>query len=228
MNNEVLLNNPAWSALTTEQSFFARGNEAFKRYQPGILSFAACADPGNSDPARLDEWLEAGESFYMIGELPAIPGNWKVEFTLPCFQMVLTTLNRNARSGDAPIRILGEADGEEMYELINSLQPGYYLKDTRQLGTYMGIHDNGKLVAMAGERMRMSGFTELSAICTHPSYTGKGYAQQLIIALCEQHKAAGITSFLHVSAANERAVSLYEYMGFRKRTSINFTKLKRI
>lgn len=225
--NEAILNNPVWGALTTEQIIFGRGNEQFKRYQPGTLAFAGCANPATADPAMLDEWLEAGESFFLIGELPEIPANWQVEFTLPCQQMVLSSLNDHIKSADLPVRILGESDCIEMYELINSLQPGYYFKDTRQLGTYMGIHQDGKLVAMAGERMRMNGFTELSAICTHPDYVGKGYAQHLITALCKQHMETGITSFLHVSSANERAIRLYEHMGFRKRMNINFTKLKR-
>jgi ribosomal protein S18 acetylase RimI-like enzyme len=224
--NDVLLDNPVWNALTTEQQVFARGTETFKRYQPGVLSFAACKNPETANPALLDSWLEEGEYFFMVGQLPKIPDNWTVVNTLPCAQMVLTELNTDLKNPDLPMRKLGEKDAEEMFNLINSLQPGYYFKNTRELGTYFGVHDNGKLVAMGGERMRPAGFTELSAVCTHPDYTGRGYAQRIIAALCNEHTQAGITSFLHVALANTRAIRLYEHLGFKQRRTIDFTKLR--
>ena len=224
--NYVLLDNPVWNALTTEQQAFARGTGTFKRYQPGVLSFAACENPETANPALLDAWLEEGEYFFLIGQLPEIPGNWTIVTTLPCAQMVLTELNSDIKNPGLPMRKLGEKDAEEMFNLINSLQPGYYFKNTRELGTYFGIHDNGKLVAMAGERQRLAGYTEISAVCTHPGYTGRGLAQQLITALCKEQKQAGITSFLHVALTNTRAIKLYEHLGFKQRRTIDFTKLR--
>ena len=114
-----------------------------------------------------------------------------------------------------------------MYRLINQVQPGYYLRNTCQLGSYFGIRKNGKLVAMAGERMRLTGFSELSAICTLPGYTGLGYAQQLMQKLCRLHVAAGIVSFLHVTLSNQRAIRLYRHMGFEKRREIVFRKIQK-
>ncbi|RFS19320.1 GNAT family N-acetyltransferase [Chitinophaga silvatica] len=224
--NDALLNNPVWSALTTEQASFARGGEIFKRFQPGVLSFAACQHPETDNPATLEPWLEENETFYLVGKLPEIPSKWHIINTLPCAQMVLTELNTDLKFSDLPIRRLGEKDSTEMFELINSIQPGYYFKNTHKLGSYFGIHLDGKLVAMAGERMKLAGFTELSAICTHPDYRGRGLAQQLIVALCEEHRQSGSTSFLHVATANTGAIKLYEHMGFRHRTEINFTKLR--
>src|SRR5206468_921875 len=105
-------------------------------------------------------------------------------------------------------------------------QPGYYNTGTRLLGSYLGIRQEGRLVAMAGERMRLPGFSELSAICTLAGYTGRGYAQQLIAQLCHLHTKNNIVSFLHVALTNQRAIALYEHMVFFQRRTIIFRKMK--
>ncbi|CAL1518766.1 GNAT family N-acetyltransferase [Chitinophaga sp. MM2321] len=226
---ETILDNPAWGSLISEHKHFAEGTDRVKRYRNSIVPFVACRDAGEDSMEDINPWISAGESFYIIGELPVLPKDWKVESELPCAQMLLTPgwSLPLPEEDDVTISLLGDADATAMYELINSVQPGYYNPDTRLLGTYYGIRQQGKLVAMAGERMRMTGFCELSAICTDPAYTGKGYAQRLITQLCRRHVAAGIASFLHVSLLNERAIRLYEHMGFTYRRSISFTKVKK-
>ncbi|QEC66495.1 GNAT family N-acetyltransferase [Panacibacter ginsenosidivorans] len=89
------------------------------------------------------------------------------------------------------------------------------------------IYQNGQLVSITGERMRMHGLTEVSAVVTHPEYTGRKYAQQLVAHVANKNLSAGITPFLHVAATNERAIKIYELSGFTKRRLINFTKIKR-
>jgi GNAT superfamily N-acetyltransferase len=222
------LDNPAWSALTTEQSAFAVGSDRAKRYSPGILPFAAVQQADAVATAELDHYMAAGESFYLIGELPPLPAGWKVEHELPCAQL-LAPVNLNCMPQPAErIVPLTATDKDDMFQLINSLQPGYYHPDTRQTGDYFGIRKDGRLVAMAGERMRMTGFNELSAICTHPDFTGHGYAQQLIAWLCRREVAAGIAPFLHVSLANQRALRLYLHLGFRHRRDITFRRMRKI
>ena len=225
-----LLDNPAWAALSTAQAVFATGTGSAKRYAPGLLPFTGCSAGGQGGMLELDVYMDAGESFFIIGDLPLLPEGWTVELELPCAQMLLqrmpapTVVPHVITPAVVP---LGAADAAEMLALITAVQPGYYLRGTHLLGNYSGIKENGRLVAMAGERMRMTGYSELSAICTLPGYTGRGYAQQLIVQLCQSHAAAGIMSFLHVSLANERAIRLYGHMGFVQRRTIVFRRIKK-
>lgn len=250
-----LLDNPAWSALTTIQANFAQGTAGAKRYRSGILSLVGFAADGAA--TDLDPFIAAGESFYILGALPILPEHWTPELELPCAQWVAPEDPDVLPAVQEEIVLLGEPDKEEMFQLINRVQPGYYYPDTRQLGDYFGvrvesdkyppdaengnlsafgpsatgahggIRREGRLVAMAGERMRMTGFSELSAVCTLPEYTGRGYAQQLISLLCRRQMAAGITPFLHVAKANQRALRLYEHMGFRHRRDVSFWRVKK-
>ena len=228
-----LLDNPAWSALTTVQSGFAVGGAAAKRYRPGVLPFAALPSGGRAGDldARSGD-LDAlyggsGESFFLIGHLPTLPAHWSLELELPCAQLLApedVSLFPAVRDEIIP---LGPTDKAEMFDLVDRVQPGYYLPGTPELGAYFGIRADGRLVAMAGERMRLTGFSELSAVCTLPEYTGRGYAQQLMGELMRQQIAAGIVPFLHVSLANQRALRLYYHLGFRHRREISFYRIRR-
>jgi GNAT superfamily N-acetyltransferase len=240
---EPILDNPAWSALNSVHQSFALGTERAKRYRPGVVPFVACnleERPGNANrpagkpgkisaAAELNPWIADGESFYMIGELPVLPPDWVIEHELPCYQMMGPASPAAIIKPSAGIGIIGlsEADKEEMFALINSVQPGYYEMDTRLMGAYYGIRQEGKLVSMAGERMRMEGFSEISAVCTHPGYTGRHYAQQLITHIGRRHNALGVRTFLHVAKANERAVRLYEHLGFTHRREIMFRRIRK-
>jgi ribosomal protein S18 acetylase RimI-like enzyme len=225
-NMETALDNPAWWALDSYHASFAVGGDLAKRYQPGILPFAACHPASQDSVAALDPLIKGGESFYLIGELPTPPAGWVIEVELPCAQMIGPAAITAPE--DVPISLLGEADKEEMYDLITGVQPGYYNRDTLRLGTYYGIRMNGRLVAMAGERLRLKRYTELSAICTHTEYRGQQYAQRLIARLCRMHYTSGIIPFLHVATSNERAIRLYEYMGFTHRRQISFWRIRKI
>jgi GNAT superfamily N-acetyltransferase len=221
-----LLDNPAWSALTTVQAAFAEGGNYGKRYRKGVLPFAALGPEGSA--ADLDPLMDAGESFYLIGELPKLPANWVLELELPCAQLLGPEHISDLPGVTEEIVYLGEQDKGEMFDLINRVQPGYYLPDTRQLGTYFGIRVEDKLVAMAGERMRMTGLSEISAVCTLPEFTGRGYAQQLMTRVIREIDHAAISPFLHVSRANSRALRLYEHLGFRYRRDISLYRVKKI
>lgn len=220
------LDTPAWNALTSVQQTFATGTGHVKRYRRGILPFAACEPGYENEIGSLSTLIEPGEIFYLIGELPPLPDYCTVLKKLPCVQMVLQK-PVPAIETNATFLPLSANDKEDMFNLINKVQPGYYEPDTYQLGNYFGIRQEGKLVAIAGERMRLSGLTEISAICTDPDYTGRKYAQQLIAALCQHNLQQGITPFLHVINTNERAIRLYEYMGFVVRRTISFWQIQR-
>ncbi len=120
---------------------------------------------------------------------------------------------------------LGEDDVQEMIALTKLTKPGPFATRTREMGDYFGIRKDGVLVAMAGERLRLPGFTEISAVCTHPEHLGQGYARQLITLLLKRIQGRGERAFLHVREENTRAVGLYERIGFRKRKLLRYVLL---
>ncbi|WP_205511553.1 GNAT family N-acetyltransferase [Longitalea arenae] len=218
------LDNPAWWALNSRQQSFSIGDKGVKRYQRRILPFTALEKARTENLITLAEWLEPGEIFYLIGELPPLPRGIQLLKELPCAQMILQKPLPDIEM-IVNISKLSAIHKEEMFRLINKVQPGYYEPETYQLGNYAGIWQNDQLVAIAGERMRLEQLTEISAICTDPAFTGRGYAQQLIVHLCKTNLEQGNTPFLHVLQTNERAIRLYEYLGFVTRRVISFWQL---
>jgi len=220
------LDNPAWWALAGVQQQFAVGAPHIKRYQHGILPFAAYQHGTSERITALDYWLKPGEVFFLIGELPSLPSHWTVLKELPCAQMLLQSDIATVDDG-VVVSALTAAHSADMFNLINLVQPGYYEPGTHQLGNYYGVWQQDKLIAVAGERMCMEQLTEISAICTHPDYTGRRYAQHLITHLCNANLSQGNIPFLHVLQTNQRAIGLYEYLGFTTRRMISFWKLQR-
>jgi predicted GNAT family acetyltransferase len=123
---------------------------------------------------------------------------------------------------------LGTQDSPEMIELTALTKPGPFGPRTHELGTYLGIRLQGKLVAMAGERLKVPGHTEVSAVCTHPEHTGKGYAAVLMAEVMRRIRKRGETPFLHVRADNERAIKIYKRLGFRERKLGHFAVLRKV
>jgi len=218
------LDNPLWYALKDTQQAFAIGSSHTRRYRSGILPFAAYDHHTPGNVTELDSLLEKDRVFFLVGALPALPSHWKLIRELPCAQMILDLPLAPAQDTSA-VAALTTADRDTMFELIQRVQPGYYEPDTHQLGDYFGIWQDDKLVAIAGERMRLEGMVEISAVCTDPAYTGRGYAQQLIVHICRTNLEKGNMLFLHVLTSNERAIRLYERLGFRRRREISFWKL---
>lgn len=219
------LNNPAWYSLTETHKNFAIGNEEIKRYQKDIAPFLAYSSGEEDVFIEPDQLIDVNDSFFIIGDLPSLPDNYHIESRLLCVQMICTTAVKI--NATAVIDELGEADEEQMTSLINLVQPGYYKSGTRLMGDYYGIRHNGQLISMTGERMRMISFTEISAVVTHPAFTGRGYARQLVAHTANKNLASGVIPFLHVAQTNERAIKLYEHLGFTQRRIIAFWKIKR-
>ncbi len=219
------LDHPAWFALTESHTHFAIGDDIFKRYQPHIVPFAAIAPGAEIVTTQLEQYTYPGESFFLIGDLPALPDTCTIENSLLCVQMIC--LDHPQGQPTAAIDTLGEQDETEMETLINLVQPGYYLAGTRLMGNYYGIRQNGALVAITGERMRLKSFTEISAVVTHPAFTGRGYAKQLVAHAVKEAFCAGTIPFLHVAATNTRAIGIYEGLGFTERRKISFHRIKR-
>jgi len=228
MHSDILykLDNPAWYALAEVHQSFAVCNFSIKRYQKNIVSFFAYDHAQKDAFLKADEITDVDESFYIIGDLPVLPKNYNVENRLSCVQMTCFELS-NLPEAYLAIDRLGENDEEEMLALINIVQPGYFLPGTRQMGDYYGVRQNGELVAITGERMRMNDLAEISAVVTHPEFTGRKFAQQLVAHTVKKNIAADIIPFLHVAESNERAINIYQGLGFSPRRLIDFWKIKR-
>lgn len=220
------LDNPVWHSLNEAHRSFALGDEELKLYPPNVSPFVGVNSNDRQILRKLDYYIRTDEPFFIIGDLPdAPPKNYVLHPVLICEQMVLTeTLEISATE---EIFYLNDDYDEPLTELVNFVQPGYFRKDTRLMGDYFGIFKERKLVAVTGERMRMDDFTEVSAVVTHPDFTGRGYAKQLIAHTVNKNLAAGITPYLHVAASNTPAIALYEKLGFRHRPKINVWKIRR-
>ena len=220
------LDNPAWHALTERHAGFARGTDELKRYDPTIVLFAGFDRTKENIAEQFDHVFAAGNSFFLFDDYPALRLNYIVETVVQCLQMFCeipmpVPITENIVPLDA-------SNQEEMYSLVSQVFPGYYLPGTALMGDYLGIFNEGKLVAMAGERLCLNGFTEISAVVTHPNYTGRKYAQQLVSQLNDKNLQDGNIPFLHTGSNNERAIKLYELLGYKKRRIIPVTKIKRV
>jgi GNAT superfamily N-acetyltransferase len=210
-----LFHHLVWNALHTMHARFAVNGTTAVRYPADVVPLAALADSAHSDLSPLEELLAPGERVYLIGPRPQPTRKLNVGPPLLCFQM-LFPLPPPSEGKASEVRILRMTpeDAPAMVALTDLAFPGFFRPRTNEIGTYYGIRINGELVAMAGERLAVPGLSEISAVCTHPAHTGKGYARLLMNRLLNDHARAGLKSFLHVSKTNTRAAAIYDRMGF--------------
>jgi GNAT superfamily N-acetyltransferase len=215
--------NLVWNALHTVHANFALNNSAAARYPADVVPYAALADPTHADLSPLEELLSSDDRVYLIGPKPAPTRLLGVGPPLDCFQMLFPAQPQaepTTRTDPAILRMTA-ADAPDMVDLTDLAFPGFFRRRTHQMGVYYGIRINRKLVAMAGERLAIPGYSEISAVVTHPTHTGKDYATLLMHRLLRDHASANIKSFLHVSQKNSRAVALYQHMGFVTLNSVS-------
>lgn len=220
-----VLDRPIWSALSTLQQHFSLGNDRARRFHEDVEPFAACIDDSPQSLDALGALLKPDDTVVMLQatESPC-PRGAKVEAAMQGVQMVLDKL-RSPR-GDAHIERLSTADTPAMIELATLTKPGPFLARTHELGTFWGVKENGRLIAMAGERMKLPGFTEVSGVCTDPAFRGRGLAALLSHHVAMDIVDRGETPFLHAFANNHAAISVYEALGFKLRTHVAVTVLK--
>jgi ribosomal protein S18 acetylase RimI-like enzyme len=215
------LDNVVWHSLNTRHAALAESFDEARRFIPEISTVAAFLEPTERGYASLAKLCEAGHvvNLALNGPLESIPPGWSFVRGTPMPQMVYEKDGRElAEPADGrEILELGAADAADMIELTELTKPGPFARRTHELGTYLGIRVDRKLVAMAGERLKVPGCTEVSAICTHPDHTGRGYAGVLTTEIMRRILARGETPFLHVRHDNRRAIELYERLGFRCR-----------
>ncbi len=224
------LPNPYWTALETEQSSIALGDALARRFPPDVIPFAGVREPTPEAVASLHRLLAPGEVVYITGtQHPAHPG-LSCTHSFPGLQMHHTgpVVPLPETSPAQPIEVLSGANAAEMVALTDVAYPGYFCQRTYTLGTYLGIRSpTGQLIAMCGERLAVPGRREISAVCTHPAHTGRGYAARLITDLLQRHQAAGLGSFLGVTGSNHRAIALYERLGFHIAGEIVWNRFER-
>ncbi|MET8153682.1 GNAT family N-acetyltransferase [Actinoplanes sp. NPDC049668] len=215
-----ILDNPAWAALTGPQAAFADRYGRSARFPADVSMFAALDDP--ADP---EAWHDLGRLAGPGGEVLVAaptqtpPPGWTWTGGVPGVQLVAASV---AAAPDPEAVVLTGADVPEILDLVERTQPGPFRKRTIDLGTYLGIRRDGALIAMAGERMRLPGYTEISAVCTDPAFRGAGLASRLIRAVSAGIQQSGAVPFLHTAAQNTGAIRLYEQLGFALRTDMEF------
>jgi predicted GNAT family acetyltransferase len=215
------LDRPAWTSLRTRQRALARGEGAALRYDGDYAIFAATADHEPASLAALGNLIAATGPAILLQKdpLPPVPGA-RVEKHRMGVQMIAEAL---AGASEIDFLELGDADAAEMRALATLTEPGPFFARTHRLGSFIGIRHEGRLVAMAGERMKPAEFTEVSGVCTHPDFRGRGYAGALMRVVAQRIAARGETPFLHAYADNRGAIALYESLGFRVRCEVNVT-----
>ncbi len=224
------LDRPVWNMLTGRQEYLAAVSGAAVRIDPGYGPFAAARDQNDAAQAALAASLRgADDEIWLVEreEWPA-PDGCQVLRTAPLVQMVADR-PMPLQEGDAIAEALGEADAAEMAALALATQPGPWGALTHRYGNAFGIRQDGRLLAMAGERMLPApGFDEVSGVCTWPEFQGQGHAARLIRRVMAGITARGSTPFLHSYAGNARAIGLYETLGFRIRTPMMVTVLGKV
>jgi predicted GNAT family acetyltransferase len=222
-----VLDRPVWESLVSRHATLSQGGPLAKRYVPDVNLFASARDDGAEALAALAELVKPGEHVYVL-QVPgiAVPETLHAAKTALGVQMVAARPIA-AEPGSDAVLPLGDADAPEMLALAQLTQPGPFLARTHVMGRFIGIRIDGRLAAMAGERMHVPGHTELSGVCTHPDFRGRGLARRLSATVCAGIEARGETPFLHAWKNNHSAIALYEKLGFRWRTDVNVTVLQR-
>jgi ribosomal protein S18 acetylase RimI-like enzyme len=229
-----VLDNPIWHALTSDQSELAEGDAWARRFPADIGPLAGLADQSAQAYESLARLAKPDEQLVLfLREPPLPPADWTLDVDGLLTQIVFEAddVISNGSSDNHVgllelIETMTEADIPAMLELTRLTKPGPFRRRTNELGLYLGIHLENQLAAMAGERLKPSGFTEVSAVCTHPDFQGRGAAQALILSVVEHIRQLGRTPFLHSRPDNTPAIRVYEKLGFRIRRMMHLAVLR--
>lgn len=221
-----ILDRPIWNALQTTHADLAEGGKHAMRYPPSIVPFAAAADETHESLEALENLPAADEVMAIVEAEPVtIPQGLTVVAEGKLVQMIAE--RPYERISDRRLQPLTIDDAEEMLALATLTKPGPFTLRAQSLGTFWGVKIDGRLVAMAGQRLRHPGFGELSGLCTHPDFQGRGLGTLLFRFVAGEISARGDTVFLHAYCTNTSAITLYKALGFTLRSEMNLRVVKR-
>lgn len=222
----VLLDQPVWSALATRHADLAKGDSLARRYPSEITALAGIREDSAECRAALARLPGTDEALVVLQAEPVrLPDELATVTTAEAVQMVAR--DPLPRIEDPRIVLLQDADAPEMLALATLTRPGPFSLGAARLGQFWGVRTDGRLVAMAGERMKQPGFAELSGVCSHPDARGQGYARLLSRFVAARISARRERPYLHAYATNAAAIGLYESIGFAIRRAMAVTVFKR-
>lgn len=221
------LDRPVWASLSTRHSALSVGNPLARRYAPDINAFASACDDSEPAMAALAGLVGPSEQIFVL-QVPRIvvPSGLIAIKSAKCVQMLASRAARPERTPNDILKLTG-TDAPEMLALARLTEPGPFYARTHRMGTFLGIRVDGRLVAMAGERFRFPGYTEVSGVCTHPDFRGRGFARMLSQAVAARIEARAERPFLHAWKTNVAAISLYKSLGFEVRAEVDVVVMEK-
>ena len=210
-----LLANISWHSLNGSHARYSSGTKVARRYARGFSPIIGFADVERPDFSALAPYCDLGEHFYCGGWSGPAPAGWQIEADSSAWQLIWAGQLPDAQETPGVVR-MGAEHLTAMLELVTMTQPGPFAERTIELGEYYGIFEAGRLVAMAGERFEVAQLKEISTVCTHPDFRGRGLARRLVEHLLHRALARGQMPFLHVMRENDAAGRIYERMGFHR------------
>ena len=215
------LANPVWHALGTMQQHLNAGNQQLRFFAPAVAPFAGMENWDTASLHHFEANMPAQRRLYLMQETAVvIPSSLQVHFTVPLYQMICADFQPAFE--DYPLVPLTEEHIPQMLALTALTKPGPFLAQTIRFGGYVGVFDGDQLIAMGGERLKVPGFTEVSAICTHPDYRGRHLARHILSQVSQQIIRRGEVPFLHSLTTNEPALKVYAQLGYRLNRNIFF------
>ena len=217
------LDNPVWHSLNEVHQKFSVDYGTMKFYHPDFCPFGGFIDPGHTLKS-IEGYSALTDNFYVVGDKPIFSERLALLKDLVCLQMVCEQPTRIEIIPEI-VELQSNDHKKDLISLVNLVQPGYFKNKTSELGKYYGIYTDGTLVAVTGERMKMNGYSEVSAVVTHPGHTGKGYAKQLVGYAVNKIFDENKIPYLHVAETNTKAIGLYRKLNFETRRKISFWNL---
>ena len=228
-NAPAELDNVVWHSLVGPRSRLGERRGEAARFDPGVSVFAGLTDEAPPSAwADLADLVGPGGTAVLGRRTLQIPEGWETLLAVPGVQMLAGPSLDVTVPDDAQVEPLGADDVDEMVALVAATDPGPFERRTVEFGGYLGVRQDGRLIAMAGERFRCAGYTEISAVCTDAAHRGRGLASLLTRAVAARIRARGEEAFLHAAASNTNAIRLYEALGFTLRTTCDFAAVRPI